>query len=264
MIDPADACLLLGAMRDAEDLGAPLYAAALAGRLGLDLLVVTDALAELEQVGLVLPELESQPPLLLTAGRQYLERGGVIDDEALAFLALVIDDLAARRALLIGGRVLVADFREAVSEGRTLEHAQALVPPAFAPAIGEGDALDLFACSIALMARLSADEPAACVGEEIVAVGLLDEARSWIEAERDRDALTEDEADNATNELRALFDLFSDDDVLELFTMREPSDAAVAGHRPDAAARGIVDQRLEAWFVAFGGVAVTGHLRPRE
>lgn len=264
MIDPGAACTLLAVMRDAEDAGAPLRAAALAALLGVGLLEVTDALDELEQVGLVLPELEGQSPLLLTAGRQYLERGGLVDPESLGFLALVIDDLVARRALLVGGRLLVSTFREAVLLGRTLEHAQALVPPAFAPAIGETDALDLFACAVALMARLASDEPAACVGEEIVAVGLLAEATAWIEAERDDGRLTEDEADNAINELRALFDLFSDDDVLGLFTMREPADAAVAGHRPGAEQRGIVDQRLEAWFIAFDGVPVTGHLRARE
>jgi hypothetical protein len=264
MIEPEVAITLLGAMRDAEDAGAPLGAAALAAQLGVGLLDVTDALDELERVGLVLPELEGQTPLLLTAGRQYLERDGAVDEEALGFLALVIDDLAARRALLIGGRRLVDGFRGAVLEGRTLEHAQALVPPAFAPAIGPADALDLFSCAVALMARLSSDEPAGCVGEEIVAVGLLDEARLWLEAERDGGALGEDDADNALNELRALFDLFSDDDVLELFTMREPADAAVAGHRADAAARGVVDQRLEAWFTAFAGVPVTGHLRARD
>jgi hypothetical protein len=263
-MEPAAAIALLGVMRDAEDRGTPLGAAGLAAELGVGLLDVTDALDQLERIGLVLPELEGQSPLLLTAGRQYLDRDGAVDEEALGFLALVIDDLAARRALLLGGRALVESFRAAVIEGRTLEHAQALVPPAFAPAIGPEDALDLFACAVALMARLSSDEPAGCVGEEIVAVGLLDEARGWLESERDVGALGEDETDNALNELRALFDLFSDDDVLELFTMREPSDAAVAGHRSDAESRGVVDQRLEAWFTAFEGVPVTGHLRARD
>jgi hypothetical protein len=51
------------------------------------------------------------------------------------------------------------------------------VPEAFAPAITERIAIDLFAASVALMARLSDNEPAGCVAEEVVAVVAMEEAR---------------------------------------------------------------------------------------
>ena len=56
----------------------------------------------------------------------------------------------------------------------------------------------------------------------------------------------------ATSELRGLFELFEDDDVLDLFEMREPGDAAVASDDPARRPFGIADQRIEAWFTPFG------------
>jgi hypothetical protein len=72
----------------------------------------------------------------------------------------------------------------------------------------------------------------------------------------------------ATAELRSLFELFEDDDVLELFEMKEPADAALAFRSPISRQLGIADQRIEAWFTPFGGFPTTGHLseagdRPR-
>lgn len=43
----------------------------------------------------------------------------------------------------------------------------------------------------------------------------------------------------------------------------EPADAAMAGHSPLNRKLGVLDQRLEAWFHPFGGVAGTGHLDER-
>jgi DNA-binding transcriptional ArsR family regulator len=262
VIEPARACTVLAAMRDAEEAGAPLSTAELAGRLGITGRAATQTLELLYEAGLVLAEFDGQTPLLLTAGRQYLLLGGEVEEEALMFLPRVIDDLTARAALLAGGTLLVDGFRVAVLEGRTFEHAAELVPPAFATAISEQDAVDLFACAVALVARLSCGQPAGCVGEELMAVALMAEAASWIETERERGRFSDDDADSAANELRALFELFQDDDILDLFDMREPADAAVAGHLPRNEQLGIVDQRLEAWFVAFDGTPTTGHLRP--
>jgi hypothetical protein len=61
-----------------------------------------------------------------------------------------------------------------------------LVPPAFAQAVDESLALNLFAASVALMAHLSDGRPASCVAEEIVAVQLIEEARSDLEVSHEK------------------------------------------------------------------------------
>jgi hypothetical protein len=71
------------------------------------------------------------------------------------------------------------------------------------------------------------------------------------------------DARSATEALRGLFELFEDDDVLELFAMREPADAAVAGESARNRQLGTVDQRIEAWFEPFAWAAPTGYLRER-
>jgi hypothetical protein len=43
--------------------------------------------------------------------------------------------------------------------------------------------LDLFAASVALVTRLSGNQPAGCMAEEIIAVAPLDEARALLELE---------------------------------------------------------------------------------
>ena len=69
------------------------------------------------------------------------------------------------------------------------------------------------------------------------------------------------EEDAASDELRSLFELFEDDDVLTMFEMAEPADAAVPGHDPISQQLGVADQRVQSWFRAFGGTAPTGYLR---
>jgi hypothetical protein len=222
-------------------------------------------LDQLEALGLVLSGLdEGLPPILLTAGRQFLARRGDIEQEVLGFLPRVIDDLNAREALLVAGTILVDEFRAAFVEGDPVDHARALVPPAFIAAVNERLALDLFAASVALMARLSDGAPAGCVAEEIIAVGLIEEARVWLELRREEGRLDEDEERAAGEELRGLFELLEDDDVLNMFEMVEPADAALAGHDPLNLQLGVADQRVESWFDAFGGTSPTGHLRDRR
>jgi hypothetical protein len=134
------------------------------------------------------------------------------------------------------------------------------VPDAFTPAITQRVAIDLFAASVALMARLSDNEPAGCVAEEVIAVAVMDEARGLLRLSADRGDLTPDVARAAIDELSGLFELFQDDDVLGLFDMREPADAAVAGRSPINVQLGVVDQRMEAWFQPFGWTVPTGYL----
>ena len=73
-------------------------------------------LEQLEALGLVLTGFgEGLAPVLLTAGRQFLVRRGDVEHEVLSFLPAVIDDLNARKALLVAGiHRLVVEAQQAV------------------------------------------------------------------------------------------------------------------------------------------------------
>jgi hypothetical protein len=224
--------------------------------------VIRMDIGHLHALGLVLDGLEEGlPPILPRAGRQFLARDGDADHDVLGFLPRVIDDLNAREALLVAGTLVVDEFRVALLRGAAVEHAQQLVPPAFITAVDDRLALDLFAAAVALMARLSDGASAGCVAEEIMSVGLMEEARAWLEMRREEGELDEAEEHAASDELRGLFELFEDDDVLNMFEMAEPADAALAGHDPISQQLGVADQRVQSWFRAFGGTAPTGYLR---
>jgi hypothetical protein len=225
--------------------------------------VVEQALASIDQWGLALLPSEHGPPLLLDAGRQFVRRGGRVPSDALNFLSRPIDDLDAREALRRAGAILVGEFTDALCDGTLVEHARSVVPPAFRGAVDMQLAAALSACASALMARLAAGHPAGCVAEEILTVRLIEIAEELLEAAEDR--LGAEATANAIGELRGLFELFEDDDVLQMFEMSEPADASVAGHDPINRQLGVVDQRVEAWFDAFGGTTPTGHLtEPRR
>ena len=222
-------------------------------------------LEQLEALGLVLTGFEEGlAPMLLTAGRQFLVRRGDVEHEVLSFLPAVIDDLNARKALLVAGTILVDEFRAALVDGDPVDYARALVPPAFATVVDQRLALDLFAAAVALMARLSDGAPAGCVAEEIMAVRLIEEARAWLEMRQEQGELDQDAECAASEELRGLFELFQDDDVLNMFDMVEPADAALAGHDPLNQQLGVADQRVESWFDPFGWTSPTGYLKDRS
>lgn len=239
----------------------------LAEELDLTIASVGEFCTTLQAMGLVMlaPEDEPElPPLLLEAGSQYLRMKGDIDRDCLYFLPIVIDDLHARQALLHGGAFLFDEFRYQLAQGDGAEHAAMLVPPAFAEAVDEHLAVDLFAAAVALLARLSAGRAAGCVAEEIIAVRLMEEAECWLDMRADQGEITKDEAKAAKGALTGLFELFEDDDVLNMFEMEEPADASVAGHDFINRQMGVADQCIEAWFRPFGGVPATGHLAERE
>jgi hypothetical protein len=257
---------LLQAVGVAQAGDQPLDVDALAAVLGVSLPVVHMDLEQLARFGLVsLGDEFDSVPLLLRAGRQYLARDGAVSYWELRFLARTIDDLLARKALLRAGTAVVGEFRDRILSGKGLHYAaDEMVPPAFAPAVDERLALDLYAASVSLMARLSADQPAACVAEEIVAVAVMDQAKVWLEmAEADEEVSTE-ETQAAAEAMNDLFDLFQDDDVLDMFEMEEPADAALAGHDPINQQLAVVDQRVESWFRPFGWAAPTGYLAEPE
>lgn len=238
----------------------------LAKEFGHPLGLIELRLEHLEARGLILSGLgEGLAPILLDAGRQHLTRGGNVAPEVLSFLPRVIDDLDARGALLVAGTIMVDEFRAALVNGRAVEHARELVPDAFVTAVDERLAVDLFAAAVALMARLSAGDPAGSVAEEVVAIELLSQAEVWLELRRDEGDLDETQFRGSVSELTGLFELFQDDDVLGMFEMAEPADAALANHDPINEQMGVVDQRLEAWFDPFGWTAPTGYLHgPRR
>ena len=212
-------------------------------------------IGELERAGLLEPVVGIDgKPVLTRAGRQFLAMRGDICIDALFFLPDVIDDLHGRHALLEAGALLVDRFRQALLAGTGLEHARRLVPPAFTDAIDVRVTFDLFAAAVALMARLSADDPAGCVAEEILAVRLIEIAEAQLREQVEAEAISEEDAIAAKASLQGIYELFEDDEVLALFEMHEPSDAASAGAD--------VDQRFEHWFQPFGGTAATGHLDP--
>ncbi len=235
---------------------------AVAAELGISPAAVEAELQQLAAFGLVLfgDDLDGVP-LLLNAGRQYLERGGAVGYWDLRFLPGTIDDLHAREALRRAGTAIIDRFRvELLSGGGAPYAARELVPPAFAPAVDERLALDLFAAGVSLLARLAAGEPAGCVAEEIMAVAMINEARAWLEVREADGKLGALDAQAAVESLNGLFELFQDSDVLGMFEMREPADAALAGQDPVHQWLGVADQRVESWFRSFGWTVPTGHL----
>jgi hypothetical protein len=252
---------LLEAASRAQEGDAPVDVEQLARTLEESESEVRLELERLDGMGLLFDGFEDEgPPAMLKSGRQCLGRRGEVAEEVLRFLPGYIDDLYAREALLESGVALVEEFRDELLQGDAVRHAAQLVPVAFADAVDEALALNLFAATVALMARLSEGGPAGCLAEEIMAVGLLDEAGARLAARGERGELTETQVEAATSELRGLFELFEDDDVLDLFEMREPSDAAVASEDPARQPFGIVEQRIEAWFTPFGSTIPTGHI----
>jgi hypothetical protein len=177
------------------------------------------------------------------SGDQYLALQGRVEQPVLLFLPHVIDDLHARQALLCAGTVMVDEFRDAIIRGRGMEHARRCVPDAFAPAVTDALAIDLFAASVAL-----------------IAVELISQAEWWLQQELDDLRLTADDMDHATGELSSLFDLFGDSDALAMFEMSEPSDAALARTTPQHQWLGMADQRVDKWFVPFAFTPPTGYL----
>lgn len=263
--DPRRYVKLLGTAGVAQAAGDPLDIGLLAEELDVSPPEVQVDLEQLEVLGLVaLGDAFDSSPLLLKAGRQYLARDGAVPYWELRFLATTIDDLTARTALLHAGTILVDEFRDQILSGNGVDYAATvLVPPAFASAVDERMALDLYAASVSLIARLSADEPAACVAEEIVAVALISEAKAWLEMLESDGEISPEEARAAAEEMTGLFELFQDDDVLGMFEMEEPADAALAGHDPINQQLGVADQRIGSWFDPFSWAAPTGYLADR-
>lgn len=220
------------------------------------------ALREADRYGLCLAGLDPEysEPVLLDTGRQFLAREGHVEWDVLAFLPHYLDDLYAREALIHAGSIAADEFRHAILAGDGVAYAREVVPVAFAEALDEGLALDLYGALLSLLARLSNGAPAGCVAEEILAVHLMNEANIVLEGWAEDERITADEVEAACGDLKGLFELFQDDDVLNMFRMKEPGDAALMGHSFTYQQTGVADQRVEAWFKAFGGTTPTGRV----
>lgn len=228
---------LLQAAGMAEAQDAPLDLVDLAAEAGEHIEVVDERLRALEDLGLLLDGREvglGLPPLLLRAGRQYLRARGGVRPEVLAFAARVIDDLHAREALLEASAVLVDDFGEAIAEGHGVAFARSVVPAESRALVTPRLAVALYGAAVALIVRLVDGEPAACTAEEVLAVALLNEARSWL-YEADLDTA---ERAAALEALPSLFALFEDSIAL----------------------RGATDPDVRTWFTPFHGRPAAGHL----
>ena len=75
--------------------------------------------------------------------------------------------------------------------------------------------------------------------------------------------ISPEDGKSAVEEMTGLFELFEDDDVLDMFEMEEPADAALARHNPLNQQLGVADQRIESWFEPFSWAAPTGYLVDR-
>jgi hypothetical protein len=230
----------------------------LAVELGISPEAVSQAQTAAEQWGLALPPAEGEGAMLLHAGEQFLTRHGRVAADTLEFLASSINDLNSREALRRAGTILIDELLDAFAGEHAVEHAQELVPPGFREAVDRPLAARLFAAASALIARLADGHAAGCVAEEIVTVRLLEIAEQLL-AENEQ-AIGEAATAHAIDELRGIFELFQDDDVLQMYEMAEPADAAIAGQSSVNRQLGVADQRIEAWFDAFGGTVVSGHL----
>lgn len=231
-----DAAPLLQAAGMAEARDAPLDLVDLGRETGEAVEVLDQRLRALEDLGLLIDGRDvgiGVPPLLLRAGRQYLAARGDVRPEVLAFAPRIFDDLHAREALLEASAILVDEFGDAIAEGHGVAFACSIVPEGFREDVTARLAVELYAAAVALIARLVDGEPAACVAEEVCAVALLNEARSWLyETELDTS-----ERAAAIEALPSLFALFEDADAL-----------------------GDVDEDVRSWFVPFFGRPAAGHL----
>lgn len=171
-----------------------------------------------------------------------------------------VEDAHARAALAAATGTVTGEFSRALAAGQGVGYVRQIVPAAFAPAVDDLLATRLFAALVAVVVRLGLARPAACVAEELMAVALIAEATAALEDEGLAGRLGPEEVERAHEALAGVFALFEDDDVLLLFEMHEPADAALSAHDPERRALGVVDQRIEAWFEPFGDEPRLGHL----
>jgi hypothetical protein len=240
-----------------------LHAEEVSADLNLSPRVLAEAVADIEHWGLGWPGWGEQTQAFATrAGLQFLELRGRVPMDVLRFVAEEVDDLYSREALRSAMGSLLDEMTFAADEAEFIHIVRRIVPPAFAHEIDPSFARAMHAAASALAARLGEGRPAACRAEEIVAVAVLWEAEAVLESITERLA-TMELRHPPTNALQGLFELFEDDDVLELFEMKEPADAVVVANDPIAQAMGTGAMDFSSWFEPFGWAVAVGHLDDR-
>jgi hypothetical protein len=159
-----------------------------------------------------------------------------------------VDDPLAQGALKRAAIQILQDLDEAFHEvlhgtsvGDT-DFVQDYLPAGFVPAYDERFLERFRTCLVVVGYKLAQDSAIrpGCLAEELalevirrLAAGLLEES------ETDEPSI---------GALRGIFEICEDDDVLDLYEMEEPADAAVHGHDPISRQMGKADMRVEAWF----------------
>lgn len=200
------------------------------------------------------------PPMLTKAGQQYIEREGQVGLGVLQYLPRYMPNLKSREAMIEASSRLLQQYGQAIAEGKGEKYTQNILPPAFRPAVSPGLSARMYAAAAASITRLSDQEPAGCVAEEVVAARIMQQAAELIEQEVTQGVSEAQEAEEAIEGLGGIFSLFQDSQVLELFEMAEPADAALSAAQTEKAGSDQADQRLEAWFRPLWGKAAGGHL----
>jgi hypothetical protein len=159
-----------------------------------------------------------------------------------------VDDPLAQGALKRAAIQILEELDEAFHEvqhgtpvGDT-NFVQEYLPAGFVPAYDERF-LDCFRTCLVVVGYKLAQDPAirpGCLAEELalevirrLAADLLEESQT---------------GEPSIRALRGIFEICEDDDVLDLYEMEEPADAAVHGHDPISRQMGKADMRVEAWF----------------
>lgn len=150
-------------------------------------------------------------------------------------VVIVLDELAEGREALLGGEAQLDDLG-----------ALALLPASVRPAMTPG-LIDKLQAAVTIIGWKLAQPGDAirpsCVGEELALELVRRAAVDLLE-------LTE-AGEGSVRATTGVFDVGGDADILDLFEMKEPSDAVLALSDPINRIAGKVDMRMERWFVPF-------------
>lgn len=165
-----------------------------------------------------------------------------------------VDDPLAQGALRHGAVTVLGMLRDAADELTSPRPDRGdlgplgLFPVGLRPALTPLLVEKLYVAAIVMGWKLAQPGPPlvpVCLGEELALELIRREAVSALElVDADRTSIA------AT---RGVYNVCEDDDVLDLFAMREPADAALALESPINQQMGKADMRIERWFDLFYG-----------
>lgn len=198
------------------------------------------------------------PPRLARAGRQFVARHGVVDESVLRFLPTFVGDLHAREVLIEGATQMVEGFLSAMAGGRARAYARDLVPRRVAAAVTDDVAHRLFCAASALVARLSGEQAAGSLAEEVLAARLVERAAAALDDQAHAEAWAASDFDGARDALGGVFDLSGDRWVLLMF---EPGELPLSDRlRPTASGPSRPWGTFDGWFDTTPGTIKCGYL----